>query len=196
MYDFPKDPRKLRERIRRYERKFREEQREFGGIRDGAGKRYLLGPLYLLMDDMEGALLAYAWYEDQFPDDSGEPANHLCWTLALYKSGDLPAATAKLRETMLLNLYLIPDLLGEPQEPIDMWHGCNRSEIEYLEYIPPEFLSLWDHQALAWAKERYESGDFRRIRGRYIEIEKELATLPRGPKRSKLVEEAFALRRS
>ena len=193
MYDFPKDPRRIRERIRRYERKFREEQARFGWIGDGAGKRFLLGPLYLLMDDLEGALEAYRWYDEQFPDDSGEPGNHLCWTLALYRSGDDAAASAKLRQTMLLNLYLIPDLLGERQQEIDMWHGCDQSEIQYLEYTPPEFLNLWDNSSREWARQQFESEEFRRTRNRYIEIHKELANLSPGPRRSKLVQEAYAL---
>jgi len=49
MYDFPQDPKKIRVRIRRYERALRHEQVSYGSINDGGGKRYLLGPLYLLM---------------------------------------------------------------------------------------------------------------------------------------------------
>ena len=44
MYDIPKTPQKIRERIRRYERKLRKEKEESGMIHDGAGKRYFLGP--------------------------------------------------------------------------------------------------------------------------------------------------------
>ena len=45
--------------------------------------------------------------------------------------------------------YLIPDLLGETQEEIEMWQGCSRSEIQYLEYVPDEFLNLWDQSEAA-----------------------------------------------
>ena len=145
------------------------------------------------MDDLEGALDAYRWYEEQFPDDSGEPGNHLCWTLALFRSGDVEAASAKLRQTMLLNLYLISDLLGEQPQEFEMWHGCNQAEIQYLEYIPPDFLNMWDRPAREWARQRYKSEGFRRIRDRFIEIHKELADLPPGPRRSELVREASAL---
>jgi len=61
MDDFPRDPKKIRTRIRRYERALRQEQERFGHIGDGYGKRYLLGPLYLLMGDTQGALQSYAW---------------------------------------------------------------------------------------------------------------------------------------
>ena len=42
---FPTDPKRIRERIRRYERALKRELEEgYGG--DGYGKRFLLGPLY------------------------------------------------------------------------------------------------------------------------------------------------------
>ena len=190
MLNFPKEPSKIRAQIRRYERKFRKEMEDYGRIRDGAGKRYLLGPLYLLMDDLEGALDAYRWYEEEFPDDTGEAGNHLCWSLALYRADEVEAARAKLRETMLLNVYLIPDLLGEPQEEIEMWHGCNSSEIQYLEYVPREFLDLWHPPARDWAREQYTSRELQGVRDRFIAIDKELLSHPRaGPERQALCEE-------
>ncbi len=52
---FPTDPKRIRERIRRYERALKRElETGYGG--DGYRKRYLLGPLYMLMDDVDGAL--------------------------------------------------------------------------------------------------------------------------------------------
>jgi len=52
---FPTDPKRIRERIRRYERALKRELEEgYGG--DGYCKRYLLGPLYMLMGDVAGAL--------------------------------------------------------------------------------------------------------------------------------------------
>ncbi len=51
-------PRKIRERIRRYERKLRAEKYRYGDYDDGAGKRHFIGPLYLLLGDNEGALAA------------------------------------------------------------------------------------------------------------------------------------------
>jgi tetratricopeptide (TPR) repeat protein len=99
MYDFPQDPKKIRARIRRYERALRQEQECYGFINDGAGKRYLLGPLYLLMGDTAGALRSFAWFAQTCPDDSGDPLQYLCWTLALYRAGELEHATAKLRQT-------------------------------------------------------------------------------------------------
>ena len=196
MDPFPKEPKKIRERIRRYERGLRQEAERFGGIDDSAGKRYLLGPLYLLMGDLAGAVRSFEWFEQMFPDDAGEPFHSLCWTLALYRSGNIPQAMQKLRHTMLSNLYLIPHLLGEEQSELDIWHGSNVAMKDYLHYLPPEFEALWDPPALQWAKETYESAGFRRVRSRYIEIYRQLKQERPGPRRSQLVNEAFELQNS
>jgi tetratricopeptide (TPR) repeat protein len=191
---FPKDPKKIRARIRRYERALRKEHEETGFYSDGYGKRFLLGPLYLLMDDLEGALQSFAWYEETFPDDSGDPMQLLCWTLALYRSGDLEAAAQKLRRAMFSNLYLIPRLLGQEQEELNIWHGSNIAELAHAEDIPPEVFALWDETALEWARETYNAENFRQARERYIAIHRALKIEPRGPKRTQLVDEAFELR--
>ena len=193
---FPKDSKKIRARIRRYERALRKEREDTGFYGDGYGKRYLLGPLYLLMDDLEGALQSYAWIDEDFPDDSGDPMQYLCWTLALYRSGDLGAAKQKLRETMLLNLYLVPHLLGIEQDEIDMWHGTNTAWKEHIEYIPPEIFALWDDGARQWLRETYYADDLRLIRERYIEIHRQLQTESEYEKRVQLVDEAFKLKHS
>ena len=112
MYQFPKDPKKIRERIRRYERALRKEHQKFGFIDDGYGKRYLLGPLYLLLGDVQGAIKSFEWFDQTCVDDAGEPFQYLCWTLALYRAGKIEAGTQKLLQTMLSNLYLIPHLVG------------------------------------------------------------------------------------
>ena len=112
MYEFPTGLRKIREGIIRYARALQRELKTCGALDDGAGKRYLLGPLYLLLDDLPGALRSFAWVEKNCANDSSEPFPYLCWSLAWYRSGSLGAAARKLRQTMLMNLYLLPRLLG------------------------------------------------------------------------------------
>ena len=102
---FPSDSKRIRERIRRYERALKRELVEgYGG--DGYGKRYLLGPLYMLMGDVDGAL-------------------------ALFRGGRRQEAFNKLYQTMLENLYLVPFLLGQNPQRLDIWHGNNLEWIEY-----------------------------------------------------------------
>ena len=191
---FPQDPKKIRARIRSYERALRKEQEAFGAIDDSYGKRYLLGPLYLLMGDTDGALKSFAWFQETFPNDAGDPMHRLCWTLALFKSDDLDAATQKLRQTMLSNLYLIPHVLGMKQNRLDIWHASNLAEQAHIEYMPPEVFALWDETSPGVVAEYVQftrnTGDFVIV---YIAIYRQLKTEPRGPERSELVKEAAAL---
>lgn len=196
MSQFPDDPRKIKERIRRYENGLRKEFKTFAYISDGFGKRYLIGPMYLLLGDVAGAVKSFEWYEQQFPDDIGEPFHFLCWALALYQSNDTANAARKLRRAMLSNLYLLPYLLGIEQPSLELRHHSNWEEKEYVEQGPVELLRLWDEQALGWAKELYESEGFRKVRERSIELLQHLSTERVGSKRSELVQELFALRRS
>ncbi|MDY0279027.1 MAG: hypothetical protein RBR35_00530 [Salinivirgaceae bacterium] len=193
MAGLPDDPTKIRGLIKRYESALKQERKKFGFIRDGSGKRYLLGPLYLLLSDNAGAVKSFKWFESTFPDDVGEPGQYLCWTLLHYRNGNLEAAYKKLIKTMLMNLYLIPRLLGIPQEEIDMWYGSNWATQDYLAYIPSSFFSLWDEGALKWAREVYEGLKCKAIRSRWVEIYRQLKTEPVGDVRTRLVNEAMRL---
>ncbi len=186
-------PRKIRERIRRYERLLRKEKEISGFYSDGYGKRYLLGPLYMLKDDLEGALRSFNWFDSEFPDDCGEPGQYLCWTLALHRASRQNEAAKKLRQTALLNLYIIPRLLGGEIEELDMWHGSSDERPSYLQYVPDEFFSIWKENELEWASCLYRSPEFEAVLTRYVEIHRELKHTPPGPKRSRLVDEAWSM---
>jgi tetratricopeptide (TPR) repeat protein len=186
---FPDDPKKLKARIRSYERALSEDDR------DGAGKRYLLGPMYLLLGDVDGALRHFEWFNKIYNDDCGEPFQYLCWTLALYKAGKVPEAIQKFKQTMLQNLYLIPVVLGESPRELDIWHSSNFCQLSYTETIPSELLGLWDDGAKRWAKQLWDEETVTEFRERYIDIESQLKGLAPGPTRSVLVKQSFEMRR-
>jgi hypothetical protein len=190
---FPTDPKRIRERIRRYERALKRELKSGCGD-DGFGKRYLLGPLYMWMDDVDGALASFDWYENAYPDDGGEPYQYLTWALALFCGGRKHEAFNKLYQTMLENLYLVPFLLGQNPRPLDIWHGSNLEWIEYAVEVPPELVSLWDDVSLQWAREVSEHPAVLEKVARYVAIHRLLKSEPRGPRRSALVHESFALK--
>jgi len=154
------DKQKIRARLRSYERKLQKEKKEHGFYRDGAGKRYQVGPHYLLLGDNDGALAAFQWFEKEFPDDSGEPGHFLCWTLALYRAGNEIGAARKLRQTMLSNLYLVPHLLGSAIAELDIWHGSSDAEPSHAEYVPEAYLQLWTEAERKWASRLYGSPGF------------------------------------
>lgn len=192
---FPTDPKRIRERIRRYERALKKEL-EIGYGGDGYGKRYLLGPLYMLMGDVEGALASFDWYEGAYRGDGGDPYQYLTWALALFRGDRRPEAFNKLYQTMLENLYLVPFLLESNPQPLDIGHGSNLEWIEYALEIPQELLDLWDDDALQWAREVSEHPLVVEKLGRYIAIHRELKSERPGPRRSALVDESFALKKA
>lgn len=193
MSQFPSDPRKIKERIKRYEDDLRKEYKKFRYISDDSGRRYLIGPMYLLIGDILGAIKSFEWFEKEFSDDGGEPFHLLCWALSLYRSNDTVKATKKLCQAMLSNLYILPFLLNIEQPNLDMWHSSNLEGKDYIEHGPSELLRIRDEQALQWARELYQSDSFRKARERSIEILKLLKSEPVGPKRSQLVKELSAL---
>jgi hypothetical protein len=186
---------KIRSRLRSYERKLQKEKNEYGFYRDGAGKRYQVGPHYMLLGDDDGALAAFQWFEKEFPDDAGEPGHLLCWSLALHRAGNEIGAAKKLRQTMLSNLYLVPHLLGSPIAELHVWHGSSDAEPGYIECIPEAYLQIWTKEERDWASGLYRSPGFQSVRARYIEISRALATTRPGPERSRLVEEMDKLER-
>ncbi len=186
---------KIRSRLRSYERKLQQEKKKYGHYHDGAGKRYQIGPHYMLLGDNEGALAAFEWFEREFDDDIGKPDHSLCWSLVLYRSGNEIGAAKKLRQTMFSNLYLVPHLLGSPIAELDIWHGSSDAEPSYVEYIHEPYLRLWTEAEREWAAGLYQSPGFRSVRERYIEISRLLDTTPPGLERSRLVKEMHELER-
>jgi hypothetical protein len=187
------EKKKIRSRLRSYERKLRKEKEKYGGYDDGAGKRYQIGPHYMLLDDNDGALTAFQWFETEFPDDIGVPDHFLCWSLALYRAGNEIGAAKKLRQTMFSNLYLVPRLLGMPIAELDIWHGSSDAEPSYVEHIHEPYLQIWTDAEREWARALYEGPGFRSARERFIEIARALDTTRPGPERSRLVEEMHKL---
>ena len=192
---FPTDPKRIRERIRRYERALRKElEAGYGG--GGDGKRFLLGTLYMLMGDVDGALASFDRYKDVYPDDSGDPYQYLTRALALFRGGRKQEAFNKLYQTMVENLYLVPVLLGRSAQRLDIWHGSKLAWIEYAVDVPQALLNIWDDVALQWAREVSEHPAVLERVARCIAIHRELERESPGPRRSALVDEAFALKKT
>lgn len=183
---FPTDPKKIRERIKRYERAFKEPHHD-----DGAGKRFLLGQLYMLMGDQPGAIKSYAWYKKTFPDDCTEPFNHLCWTLAILRSGDEKAAKAKFRELVFDSLYIVPIFFGETPANHGFRHYSNWAEAAYvLEGPKDELFALWSESESTWIKTQWQSPELQSDIAKYIELQRKLDNTSGPEARSAVMKEA------
>ncbi len=159
---------KFGERATRLKRALMNEQKKHRNIEDGAGKRYLIGPLFVLAGECGKALAHYDWYEKHCSDDVGEPFHYLYWALCLYRDGDTQKANEKLLETMLQNVYFLPILLGAPEDRYDIWHCSNMQEPEYITQAPPDLLPRLSEQERSWIEQNLNSFRFRRTREEYI----------------------------
>jgi hypothetical protein len=185
---------RIRARLRSYERKLQQEKKKYGYYNDGGGRRYHIAPHYMLLDDNEGALSAFAWFDKEFDDDVGKPDFWLCYSLALHRADNEIGAAKRLRQAMLSNLYLLPCLLGDPISRLDIWHGSSDAEPGCIEHIADHYLQLWTDAEKEWASGLYHSPGFKVPRERFIEISRLLDTTPPGSERSRLVKEMSGLK--
>lgn len=111
---------------------------------DNQGARYLIGPLHQLAGDLDGALDAYRAYDEEYPDDRGDPHHTFCWGLALYQTGDRPKALDHWRRGFFENLYVAPLLLDEAPPKANVWHRTNLEYPDYAEEYIALYGRLWD----------------------------------------------------
>lgn len=162
------DAKKYRERANRAWRELRKEKETYGEIDDGAGKRYRAPVDYVLAGDPEKALEVYGWVEHELPDDIGEPAFDLYWVLAAYRAGEMEEARRRFPAAMIHNLYMVPYLIGEPWEPLKIWHGTNQQRPEYLAEIE-DLLQEPTVEEREWMRQAFHSEPLTRLREQCIE---------------------------
>jgi hypothetical protein len=166
--------------IQRYKRGFTKEEDQSGSIHDGNGNRCLIGPLYMILGDNTKALPAFQWFAEEFPDDVSGPEHHLCWTLCLRRAGQETESENKLMQTAFQNLYLIPHLIGQDIDELDIWHSSNYVEKEYLDNFPQEYLNLWTVEDIAWVQEYWQRDATKKTIAAYAELSHRLLTAPDG----------------
>lgn len=193
METFPTDEKKIRSRISSYKSALKKEKTNFGCYSDGSGKRYSLFLLHFALGDLKKLESYMSWFQENFADDTGEPAQQLCWAFGLNRMGQESEAKYRLADLMLSNLYIIPQLLGREIQEHDMWHSSNLQHSDYINYIPKELLEAFTKQDLEWAEEQFDSFQFAGIRKKHIELYSELEKTKDVESRGKILEKAQAL---
>ena len=184
----PADIKKIRARISRYERNWKKPDFD-----DGSGSRFLIGPLYLLLGDTEGALAHYKWYAKKFETYSFEPFHALGWALAMYRAKQPEEAIYRLRCAHCANVYILPALLKVAHGQPDVKRASNWQEEEYINNGPQEFLNLWQPEELAWLKSVWEGQEFREFVQMHSDLVRKISDEPVGPRRSALVDALHAM---
>lgn len=172
----------------------RKEERIYGQISDGAGKRFVLFELFFLIDDNAESKEYIEWYQEKFPEDSWGPIQLLPWALILYRMEQRLEARRKLAQLMLSNLYFIPKIIGvEVREHTDVWHASNLEWPSYFDCVIPEVLEHITAEEREWMSQMYHSVEFTKVRERYICLRTELNDTSGFQQRSKLCDACDAL---
>ena len=156
-----------RDRANRNWRALRKEEEQFGAISDGGGKRYLAGIYYVLAGELKKAQEYFAWFENKFPDDVGEPVFLLCSAFASHDSGTAEEARYRFQLAMLSNLYLVPHLVGKPIEEFDIWHSSNWDQPSYIAEVE-NLLADFPPEAFSWLESEYEAKESSQLRWEYV----------------------------
>ncbi|EGQ7665404.1 hypothetical protein [Vibrio parahaemolyticus] len=170
MFTVPDTEKKIRAKISSYKSGLNRELREYGAISDGYGKRYLIFPLLLVLNDLKKAEEYMEWYDSQFPDDIGEPIQMLCRSILSHRLGKTEKATYELAATMLSNVYLLPWLFGNNIGPFGIEQTSCFADPEHRDYLPVEVFHSISGEELYWIESCFESELFREAHTRFIEI--------------------------
>lgn len=104
---------------------------------DNQGARYLLGPLYHQMRNLEEAA---GWYERNGDD----PHSLYNYGLALIQQNKLEKAARILIFAIFTNPYIAPMLLDEKLPKTDWWHTTNWAEPDYANDYLIDYGSWWE----------------------------------------------------
>lgn len=162
------EQKKYRDRANRARRELFKEKEKFGAISDGSGKRYRVCVYFVLSGAPEKATDFLEWFEQEFPDDIGEPAFLLYAALAGYRVGSLRKARRYLLDAMLSNIYMLPHVFSRPMPRQDMWHSSNWVQPDYI-YEIEELLKEPTSQEREWIKAQFDGELFTKVREKYVE---------------------------
>ncbi len=151
---------------------------------DNQGARYLMGPLYHQLGNLEEAA---RWYERNGDD----PHNLYNYGFALIQQNKLEKAARILVFAIFTNPYIAPMLLGDKLPKRDWWHGISWAEPEYAEDYMIEYSSWWEKEELplVFLRAVWNSGEVQRDL-------KDFITTRRAMKKAKSGEDRVSLGRA
>jgi len=186
---------KIKNEILKIKRALTADKRRWGGQwHDGRGLRYLQPELYVKLQDYDGALKYFKWFDKNFPDDCGYPIFLFEWTLTLFKTGQIKEAEKKAFQTFFANTYLFDKFLNKEFLHFDKLEDCNWQSVEVTE----DFNYSKDQDDLKdfadWLSQYISSEKFYKKANEFIEIEHRLKTEPVGQTRNALVNRLYELK--
>lgn len=179
---------KVKLKIGKYKKALAADKRNWGGeYHDGQGIRYIIPALYIKISDYKGGLKYFAWFDKNFPDDSGYPIFLFEWTFVLFKCGKLLEAENKAHITFFSNTYLHDKFLGK--EPLQLYKN-ESSNWEYESLVEHFIYTSKDTEFTEfgeWVETVLQSCIFLDKANEFIELERQLKDEPVGKRRSEIV---------
>ena len=144
-------------------------------VNDNQGVRYLIGPIYHQMGNLDKAI---NWYVQNLDD----PGNLYNYGLALIQQNELEAAAKTLISAIFENPYIAPMLLKDKLPESDWWHGSNLTEPPYAEDYVSEYGNWWEKEefALRLLRAIWDHGDVQRTLRDFIAIRRAIKTSRNG----------------
>ena len=144
-------------------------------VNDNQGVRYLIGPIYHQMSNLDKAI---NWYVQNLDD----PGNLYNYGLALIQQNELEAAAKTLISAIFENPYIAPMLLKDKLPESDWWHGSNLAEPPYAEDYVSEYGNWWEKEefALRLLRAIWDHGDVQRTLRDFIAIRRAIKTSRNG----------------
>lgn len=144
-------------------------------VNDNQGVRYLIGPIYHQMGNLDKAI---NWYVQNLDD----PDNLYNYGLALIQQNELEAAAKTLISAIFENPYIAPMLLKNKLPESDWWHGSNLTEPPYAEDYVCEYGNWWEKEefALRLLRAIWDHGEVQRTLRDFIAIRRAIKTSRNG----------------
>ena len=171
--------------------------------RDNQGVRFIVGSLYQLAGDLEGALEYYRAYDEAYPEDIGDPHHTFSWGLALYRADLARRAVSKWYEGFFQNIYIAPLLLDNPLPPKDIRHFSNLEFPSYARSYLNMYQPLWADatDAKHLLSHLWDDPEVEEARSRWIQLAQRMQVIAEGTERDdetqqrweRLVEKRYAI---
>ncbi len=145
--------------------------------------------LYAKLGDFRGALRYFHWFEEEFPQDIGDPLFHFIWTVALVEKNRTEEARKKAYTTAFSNTYLFDLLLDRPVEPMDKSELISFESLEFAEEIKETCKKYGTERFFSWLQAFVESDEYKDNLNVFIDKSRQIKHTEQGGERRTLLKQ-------
>lgn len=170
------------------------EKRKYGWYDDSYGRRYVIGELYLKIQDFKGLARYHTWFYKEFEDDIGGPELLLAWGVGFISLGKKELAALRIAELENLNSYLLPILVGQDTGPIDKYEWANYAQHDYAVAVANRLTKMIPAPVIKTLEQVYQDPAYLALKEELVETYRLIKSMPSGPERTHLRRKQKALK--